>query len=249
MPPMATTAQKVIGRVKPLVPVAVKRPMLKAIPARYRGLFDPDWHRRTIGNVRQWETLGRLQFDYLLGRGLEPQHYFLDVGCGPLRAGAHFIRHLEPGHYYGVDKNEAMLEEARRVELPRHGLVAKRPVLQAVDDFAFRRLGREFDFALAHSVFTHISLNSVIRCVMEMEQALAPGGQFYATYWENERGKFNLDDIQQNPNAVTHFDRDFFHYDLATFEWICEGTTLTVERLDDWESPVNQRMLVFRKGA
>jgi hypothetical protein len=37
--------------------------------------------------------------------------------------------------------------------------------------------------------------------------------------------------IQQNPNAVTHFDRDFFHYDLASFEWICDGTSLTVERL------------------
>ena len=247
--PMQAAARRLIGRVKPLVPVSLKRPVKRVIPQRYRRLVDPDWHRRTIGNPRQWETLGREQFEYLVARGLLPEHYLLDVGCGPLRAGVHFIRYLEAGHYYGVDKNADVLDETRRVELPRHGLTDKQPVIDAIDDFAFGRLGRHFDYAIAHSVFTHLPLNSVIRCLMEIERALVPGGQFYATYWENEQGKRNLGDIEQNPNAVTHFDRDFFHYDLGSFEWACEGTSLTVERLDDWHPPSNQRILVFRKAA
>jgi SAM-dependent methyltransferase len=244
-----TRAGQLIQRVKPLVPVGLKRPLKRAIPRRYHGFFDPDWHRRSIGNVKLWDTLGRLQFDYLVDRGMEPQHYFLDVGCGPLRGGVHFIRYLETGHYYGVDKNAPVLEEAERLELPRHGLVEKRPTLVEMDDFGFGRLGRQFDYALAQSVFTHLPLNEIIRCLMEMDRALAPGGQFYATFFLNERGKFNLADVHQTAEVVTHFDRDFFHYDVGTFEWICDGTGLSVEYLGDWDNPVNQKMLVFRKGS
>jgi SAM-dependent methyltransferase len=245
---METRAQQLIQLVKPLVPVGLKRPIKNAIPSRYHRLFDPEWHRRTIGNFRRWNELGKLQFEYLVGRGLAPQHYFLDVGCGPLRGGVHFIRYLETGRYYGVDKNADVLEEAQRLELPRHGLVDKRPTLVAIEDFGFGRLGRQFDFALAQSVFTHLPLNNIIRCVMEMEKALVPGGEFYATFWENERGKLNLDDLQQTAIAVTHFDRDFYHYDVGSFEWACEGTSLSVEYLGDWDNPANQKMLVFRKG-
>jgi SAM-dependent methyltransferase len=238
----------VIQTIKPLVPVGLKRPIKRAIPHRYHRLFDPEWHRRSIGNVKLWDSLGKLQFDYLVGRGLEPSHYFLDVGCGPLRGGAHFIRYLEAGRYYGVDSNAPMLEETKRLEVPRQGLADKQPTLVAMADFGFERLGRQFDYALAQSVFTHLPLNEIIRCLMEMDKALVPGGEFYATFWENPRGKFNLDDIQQTATAVTHLDRDFFHYDVGTFEWICEGTGLSVEYLGDWDNPVNQKMLVFGKS-
>ena len=237
-----------IQTIKPLVPVGLKRPIRRAIPHRYHRLFDPEWHRRSIGNVKLWDTLGELQFAYLVGRGLEPSNYFLDVGCGPLRGGVHFIRYLEAGHYYGVDSNAPMLEETKRLEVPRQGLADKQPTLVAMADFGFERLGRQFDYALAQSVFTHLPLNDIIRCLMEMDKALVPGGEFYATFWENSRGKFNLDDIQQTATAVTHLDRDFFHYDVGTFEWICEGTGLSVEYLGDWDNPVNQKMLVFRKS-
>jgi SAM-dependent methyltransferase len=237
-----------IQTIKPLVPVGLKRPIRRAIPHRYHRLFDPEWHRRSIGNVKLWDTLGELQFAYLVGRGLEPSNYFLDVGCGPLRGGVHFIRYLEAGHYYGVDSNAPMLEETKRLEVPRQGLEDKQPTLVAMGDFGFERLGRQFDYALAQSVFTHLPLNEIIRCLMEMDKALVPGGEFYATFWENSRGKFNLDDIQQTATAVTHLDRDFFHYDVGTFEWICEGTGLSVEYLGDWDNPVNQKMLVFRKS-
>jgi SAM-dependent methyltransferase len=246
---MDTTARKLIGNIKRRVPVAVKRPVRRLVPTRYRGLVDPGWHRRTIGNPSLWDALGSLQFEYLVEQGLAPHHAFLDVGCGPLRGGIHFIPYLDAGNYYGVDKNADVLEEVRRVELPAHGLVEKRPTLVAMEDFGFGRLGRRFDYALAQSVFTHLPLNSIIRCLMEIEQALVDGGRFYASFWENERGKFNLADIRQNPHAVTHFDRDFFHYDFPTFEWICEGTSLSVEYLGGWENPANQRMLLFRKAA
>jgi SAM-dependent methyltransferase len=242
-------AKGTVSKLKPLVPVGIKRSIKRVIPRRYHRVFDPDWHRRTIGNLPRWEMLGDLQFEYLKERGLEPHHFLLDVGCGPLRGGVRFIDYLEPGRYYGVEKDEAVLEEARRVELPRHGLEHKDPTLVAMADFDFRRLGQTFDYAIAQSVFTHLPLNNIIRCLVRMEDALHEGGRFYATIWENPEGKRNLEDIRQSDHKVTHFDSDSFHYDFATFEWIADGTGLSVEHLGRWGHPQNQVMLLFTKHA
>lgn len=201
-----------------------------------------------MGTSASWKRLGKLQFDFLVGHGLEPHHYLLDVGCGPLRAGVHFIRYLERGHYFGVDRSADRLKAGREVELRLQGLTEKRPVLTEMEDFGFARLGQTFDYALAQSVFTHLPLNKIIRCLMNMETALASGGEFFATIYVNERGKRNLDSIEQRPGILTHMDENPFHYDFATFEWICEGTSLTPEYLGDWSSPRNQKMLVFRKA-
>ena len=235
---MQSAPKRIAEAVKPYVPMGVKRRLKQAL-----GQANPDWHRRTIGNLDLWDELGTLQLDYLVEQGLEPPHYLLDVGCGPLRAGVHFIRYLEPERYYGVDKNEGVLERARAVELERYGVAEKRPSLVAMDDFGFDRLGQRFEFAIAQSVFTHLPLNSIVRCVMEMERALVEGGRFYATFFENPDGKRNLDDLRQTESVVTHFDRDFYHYDFATFEWICEGTKLRAEYAGDWGHPRNQKML------
>jgi SAM-dependent methyltransferase len=238
-------SQRVFGSVSPHVPLAIKRPVKNAIPKRYYKYIDPEWHRWSIGGM--WEVLGQLQFDYLVEHGLEPHHHFLDVGCGPLRGGIHFIRYLEPGHYFGVEKDSEKLEAGRDVELPAYGLTDKRPVLRVMENFDFPSLGQKFDYALAQSVFTHLPLNNIIRCLMQMEKVLVDGGRFFATFYENKDGKFNLEDVEQKPGLVTHFDRDFFHYDFETFKWICDGTRLDVEHLGGWNNPRNQKMLVFTR--
>ena len=237
--------QRAFGSVTPYVPLSVKRPIKRAIPKRYYRFIDSEWHRWDIGGM--WDRLGQLQFDYLVGKGLEPHHHLLDVGCGPLRGGVHFIRYLERGHYFGVEKDPLKLEAGRDVELPLYGLVEKEPTLVVMEDFDFPSLGQRFDYAIAQSVFTHLPINKIIRCVMRMEQALVPGGKFFATFYENPEGKRNLDPVEQKPGLWTHFDQDFFHYDFATFEWIASGTSLDVEHLGEWNNPRNQRMLVFTK--
>lgn len=201
-----------------------------------------------MGGRAHWERWGKAQFDFLVEVGLRPHHYLLDVGCGPLRAGVHLIDYLEPGHYFGVDRRGDKLEAAARSELPRYGLVDKHPVLGEMADFGFERLGQKFDYALAQSVFTHLPLNSIIRCLMNIDRVLVTGGRFYATIFVNEQGKWNLEPIRQGPRALSHFDTNPFHYDFATFEWICEGTGLTPEYWGDWQTPTNQKIIVFTKG-
>ncbi len=244
---MEPVVQKLATKVKPLVPLPVKRSVKQRVPARYWRYFDPEWHRRAIGYVEEWDVHGPRQLEFLREHGLRPSDYLLDIGCGPLRGGVHFISYLEAGHYYGVDKNEKVLETAREVELTRYGVAGKRPTLVAMDDFNFPSLGQTFEFAWAQSVFTHLPLNHIIRCVMNVEKVLLPGGTFFATFYENADGKRNLDPVEQKPGLWTHFDRDFFHYDFATFEWVASGTSLEVRHLGEWNNPRNQRMLAFTK--
>jgi len=175
---MAADLQGVVTKVKKHVPIGVKRRVRRAVPARYRRLWDPDWHRGTVrGTKAHWDDLGKLQLSYLKEQGLQPEHYLLDVGCGPLRAGVHFIGYLAPGHYAGIDKRGDNLEQARKKELPRYKLEAKNPHLLVNGAFEFSKLGMTFDYAIAQSVFTHLPLNNIIRCLVEMAKVLNPHGR------------------------------------------------------------------------
>lgn len=224
--------------------------MLKrALGPRYHRLF-PNWHREEVGGL--WDEVGPLQERFLVEQGLRPEHRFLDVGCGALRAGVHLIRHLEPGHYHGIDASAEILTAAR-VELERHGLTDKAPVLRHDADFGFDAFGTTFDFAIAHSVFTHLPINAILVCLLKMERVLAPDGRFYATFFENEGGTRRLDVLSHprtdGPPLATYPDRDPFHYGLDLFEWLCEGTGLEVGYIGDWGNPRSQRMLVFTRAA
>lgn len=209
---------------------------------------DPTWHKEAVGGL--WEEIGRLQFDFLVRHGLRPHHYLLDVGCGSLRGGIHFVSYLEPGHYFGIDKNKALLQAGKH-ELKTHRLSSKSPTLVEMEDFDFRSLDRTFDFALAQSVFTHLPLNSIIRCLVSIEKVLAQEGRFFATFSENPEGKFRLEPLQaprsDGPAIVTFLDKDPYHYDLGTFQWICARTQLRVEYIGDWNHPRNQKMLLFTR--
>ena len=56
-------------------------------------------HRDVIGGL--WEELGQLQLDFMIREGLKPHHKLLDIGCGSLRGGIHYIRYLDVGNYVG----------------------------------------------------------------------------------------------------------------------------------------------------
>jgi len=247
---MSGSNKAVLSGVKRFVPLPVKRKLRKTLPARYRRFWDPDWHRSTVrGTAAFWEELGRMQLDYLVEQGLQPSHYVLDVGCGPLRAGVHFIRYLEPGHYAGIDKRGDNLEHARKVELPRQGLEHKNPLLLVNGAFEFEKLGQTFDYAIAQSVFTHLPVNTITRCLVEMAKALRPGGRFFATIYENPQGKKFLGDIKQSERVTSHYDRDSYHYDVEKFQAAAEGTGLKMTYLGDWGHPDNQKMIQFSREA
>jgi cyclopropane fatty-acyl-phospholipid synthase-like methyltransferase len=202
-----------------------------------------DWHRTAVGG--EWETIGKHQFDYLVSQGLQPHHNLLDVGCGSMRGGVHFVRYLDTGHYVGLDIDTELLEAGKR-ELANEGLLDKQPTLVHTATFDVSQLGRTFDVALAQSVFTHIPLNSIVRALTTVAKVLVPGAPLYATFFENPSGRTNLGDIAHTPGGiVTHFDHDPFHYSVDDMRWAADGSGLRCEHVGEWNHPRDQRMLRF----
>ena len=207
--------------------------------------WDEHWYRLPIGG--HWDAIGKLQFRFLCEHGLRPNHKLLDVGCGPLRGGVHFIKYLNESNYVGIDNDDDLIDGAMN-EIKEHDLWSKKPAIVKMGNFDFPSLNTEFDYAVAISVFTHLPLNSIIRCLVNIEKVLKSGGKFYATFFENPEGMKHVTpqtQISDSMVLVTYFDKDPYHYDLGTFKWICSNINLEVEYIGEWGHLRNQKILCF----
>jgi SAM-dependent methyltransferase len=204
--------------------------------------------RRLVGGL--WDEMGEAQFSFLLERGLVPSDSMLDIGCGALRGGVHFIRYLDAGNYYGVERAQGMLDVAD-LELRDAGLVDRQPNLRCDATFDFAAFGREFDVALAQSVFTHISLNAIHRCLVRVSEVLKPGAVLYATFLENRGDPHDLSPIRfaqpDMPATVAYPDANPFRYHVRFFEDLVDGLPLKLEHIGDWGSLRGQSMLAFHR--
>ncbi len=142
-------------------------------------LFSPARRRHSlVGTAHLWKQKRDFQFHYLKGAGLEPRHYLLDIGCGTLRGGIPLIRHLDEGHYHGIETRAEVLEEGRK-ELADAGLEGKNPTLIVAEDLRAVDLGRTFDFIWAFSVLFHMTDEILDACLAMVAKHL-DAGSFHA---------------------------------------------------------------------
>jgi SAM-dependent methyltransferase len=204
--------------------------------------------RRKVGGA--WEEVGALQFDFLVSEGLQPNQAFLDLGCGVLRGGLHFVRYLDPGRYYGIDANPDMISGGQH-ELEAAGLAGRGAHLRGTDTFQID-FGQPFDFGLALSVFTHIPLNSIYRALSNIAEQFAEGGRFYATYFPGPIGPERFAPIT-HPSppgwgpVTTTADANPYHYAFDDFVHVCGKLPLEVVNIGDWMHPRGQHMLRFTR--
>lgn len=202
-------------------------------------------HRTFVGGA--WDEIGPLQLEFLKKEGLAPHHQLIDIGCGALRGGRHFVRYLDEGHYHGLDINASLLE-AGRGELAAEGLLDRNPNLLANGGFEIKRFGTTFDYGIAVSVFTHIYMNHILRCLIEMKEAMTGESRFYITFFEAPHSN-HIEPITHQPGGyTTTFDANPFHYSFEEMEWLAHRAGLSVELIGDWGHPRNQKMLCFTRG-
>lgn len=106
------------------------------------------------GKAAAWGKRGEFQLELLRFLGLQTHARMLDVGCGPIRAGVHFIRYLDAGGYTGVDFNPSFIEAARQI-VDEAGLAECAPSILVLEDFDFRLVTGTFDWILCFSVLNH----------------------------------------------------------------------------------------------
>lgn len=203
-------------------------------------------HRGMVGVL--WDEVGQLQHDFLVAHGLQPTHRLLDVGCGSLRGGIHFIPYLNSGNYWGIDINSSLIEAGWNEELRNANLQDRQPREQLVclKDFEFHLLNEKFEFAIALSVFTHLNFNRIRRCLTRLAPVMESGGKFFATFFEVQTEQNSEEPIPHDPGGVVTFScRNPFHYRFEDFQHAISGLPLTVRHHGEWGHPRNQKMLEF----
>ena len=128
-----------------------------------------------------------MQFNLLTTFGLREHHTLLDIGCGSLRAGRLFIPFLLPGHYFGLEPNEWLLEQGVKREIGRDLVRIKRPVFNHNREFQLTVFDRLFDYLLAQSIFSHAPPPQIEKCLAEARKVMHPNSVFFATYVAGEK--------------------------------------------------------------
>jgi len=201
----------------------------------------PGWYKLAVGkSLSRWETIGKLQFDFLYDIGLQPENRLLDIGCGALRGGIHFIRYLHNGRYFGIDSDQKLLDVGVKL-LHKNNLVYKRPILECVSDFrASNMFTGGFKYIIAISLFSHFNAEQIKKCLKEVNNYLCKDGCFYATFFE----------VGNKSNRIRTFsDKNPYHYSFEEMKQICQEAGLCVNYMGngDWGHPDGQRMLVITK--
>jgi SAM-dependent methyltransferase len=197
-------------------------------------------HRDFVGGL--WAEIGDLQFEFLQQQGLTPQHKLVDIGCGALRCGLPIIRYLDAGNYYGLDINASLIEAGQQ-ELEKEELTSKQPHLLVNDKFELGRFGISFDFAIAQSLFTHLDMNLIVRCLVEVRKILKSDGKLYATFFLAP-SPGHIMSIKHEPGGIiTNYDTDPFHYSLRELEWLAAIAGFSAVLVANWNHPRSQKML------
>ena len=198
-------------------------------------------HRSFVGgNDEFWAKVADLQFNLLIAQGLSPADVFLDIACGSLRGGHRFIRHLEPGHYLGIDKHIELIIYGVASELGIDTYREKRPRFVVSDRFEFGRFGVRPRLALAQSLFTHLTLADIELCLERLGHFIGESEcRFFATFFES------AEPTPGNP-PVSHSNRTF-RYTRAEIENAGRKHGWSPHYIGNWKHPRGQMLMEFRR--
>lgn len=194
-------------------------------------------YRAYIGPPERYDLVAGIQFNLLTLLGLRESHSVLDIGCGSLRGGRLLIPYLLPGRYFGIEPNTWLIEEAIRWELGEDLVQLKRPTFSDVADFRLSVFGRQFDFLMAQSIFSHASRNQIRRCLAEAATVMKPTSVFAANFMEGVEDYAGSDWVY--PHCVV--------YTPGLIDSLVSEAGLAC-RFIDWPHPELRWLLIFHRG-
>lgn len=208
----------------------------EAIPAEGVETINAIGHRDYVGGL--WEEVGQLQFNFLVAQGLKPEHTLLDIACGSLRGGVHFINYLNPGNYLGLDKEQELINRGIEHELGKDKQTEKRPEFVISDCFEFNKFSKVPDYAIAQSLFTHLVEEDIKACLKNLKAFAGDKPlTFFATFFESE--------TPQKGELGTSHSHAKFEYTRAQMEQFGAEAGWSMEYIGSWGHPRNQKILKF----
>jgi SAM-dependent methyltransferase len=194
-------------------------------------------HRAYVGgpDPEAWYGIGKHQYHYLVAQGLRPQHRFLDIACGALRLGQYLIPFLEEGHYFGLDGEEVLVQAALEHELLPAVVSVKKPRFSFNYDFNFDFV-ESFDYAIAQSLFTHLTIEDIVKCFANLKPKANRDSTFYFTYFEGKSS--------ENPTE-SHANRGW-RYSVEELRQAAEGAGWKMTNIGDWGHQRGQKIAYVR---
>lgn len=184
-----------------------------------------------------WEEIGKLQFDFLVNNGLQPHHRLLDIGCGTLRGGRHFIKYLNAGNYSGIDISPEAIEYGKQL-VEQEGLSEKQPrlLVSRNKDLRFQEFdGEVFDYLLAQSVFTHLKPEHIEECFQYIGRIMNQDSIFFFT--------FSAEALEFKQTGLKGF-----RYPFSFFQSLADEYRFNLkDRSRDYEHPRGQHMAMLSK--
>lgn len=143
---------------------------------------DPHY-RAYVGPPGDYDLVAAMAFGLLTSLGLRQQHRVLDVGCGSLRIGRLLIPYLNRGGYAGLEPNEWLVQEGIENEIGADQIRIKQPqFVFSTDAKSLIDEGRQYDFLLAQSIFSHTGLDLFDQWLDQASQLLTDSGALIATF-------------------------------------------------------------------
>lgn len=208
-------------------------------------------YRSWVGGM--WEEIGSLQKKFLIEQGLEKNFKFLDLGCGCLRGGVKIIDYLEKYNYYGQDINSYLLKMGIEKEIPKYNL--KEKILKnnfcISEDFTLDYIENIFDMGISQSVFTHLPLNHLFVCLINVSKHFKPKSKFFITFWIVPENFNNTKKFYHKGNISTSFLNDPYHYKESQIKFIANHRDIKYlweyEYIGNWNHPRDQKIVCFTK--
>ena len=173
-------------------------------------------YKAAIGGGENWEEHGDLQRDFLIARGLKPEHRLLDIGCGTGRLARKIVPYLVEGGYFGLDISHEALRAATQLSYDEGWFDRSPRFFQGT----LPSYAEPFHFAWAFSVFIHLPLEDVRGVMDRVARCLRLTGQFLFSYVPEDRSW---------RSGLKQFRHTINDYKSAT-----GGAGLTFEDVPDW---------------
>lgn len=199
---------------------------------------------------RLWQEHQAMQFGYVKSAGLHPHHNFLDVACGPLRLGAELVQYLSAGTYFGMDINAQTIQVGVD-KLDEDGIDHSNAVLFANETFDFSSVDRPVEMAFSNSLFSHLTLNSIMLCMQSLAKILPSGAAYHSTFFRAPEDADWAEPIQHSKwgrDFSTFANKDPYHYKPSILEVVADRAGFEFGVAETYGHPT-QTMAVFTKRA